>query len=230
MPTRHISSQSFDDILSELGDDPAIPDPQAIRKPHAPQIDPPVSRPTSFPHAKKPLFQDRLPPHSGIVLLLLGGLLLCVSGAFLTYWWLSPISSPEENPVLLKLEKDLKNLAVEIEAIRKDQENEIDDLYLAIDEIEVSVHSLNKSKGSASALPKAKIASDELLLQSWRFLGSAEIGGTHQALFNNGKTNLFINKGDFILGSWRLQDIKKDEALLMNSEGKLLTLKAKTSR
>jgi hypothetical protein len=32
MPSRPISPQSFDAILSELGDDPAIPDPHGIRK------------------------------------------------------------------------------------------------------------------------------------------------------------------------------------------------------
>ena len=37
MPTRHISPQSFDDILSDLGDDPAIPDPHGIRKSGAPE-------------------------------------------------------------------------------------------------------------------------------------------------------------------------------------------------
>ena len=37
MPKRHISPQSFDDILSELGDDPAIPDPHGIRKSSAPK-------------------------------------------------------------------------------------------------------------------------------------------------------------------------------------------------
>ncbi|WP_353432414.1 hypothetical protein [Polynucleobacter sp. MWH-UH23A] len=47
MPARKISPQSFDDILIELGDDPAIPDPHGIRKPNAPkhpawaEIDPP---------------------------------------------------------------------------------------------------------------------------------------------------------------------------------------------
>ena len=37
MPKRHISPQSFDDILSELGDDPAIPDPHGVRKSSAPK-------------------------------------------------------------------------------------------------------------------------------------------------------------------------------------------------
>ena len=71
---------------------------------------------------------------------------------------------------------------------------------------------------------------DELALQPWQFLGSVEIGGIHQALLHNGKTNLFINKGDLVWGSWRLQEIKKDEVLLVNSEGKLFALKAKNSR
>ncbi|HAT38834.1 MAG TPA: hypothetical protein DCW35_01380 [Polynucleobacter sp.] len=32
MPARHIASHSFDEILSDLGDDPANPDPYGIRK------------------------------------------------------------------------------------------------------------------------------------------------------------------------------------------------------
>lgn len=33
MPSRHIPNHAFDEILSDLGDDPAIPDPHGIRKP-----------------------------------------------------------------------------------------------------------------------------------------------------------------------------------------------------
>ena len=55
MPSCHISSQSFDDILSELGDDPAIPDPHGIRKRSSPP------RPDSAPHTKplKPSFSTK---------------------------------------------------------------------------------------------------------------------------------------------------------------------------
>ena len=55
MPTRHISPQSFDDILSDLGDDPAIPDPQGIRKTNAPQTDPQANRSSKFVLPNKPL-------------------------------------------------------------------------------------------------------------------------------------------------------------------------------
>ena len=56
MPARHISSQSFDEILSDLGDDPAIPDPHGIRKPPPQQKTSP--RPVS--HDKKNPFTGPL--------------------------------------------------------------------------------------------------------------------------------------------------------------------------
>ena len=58
MPARHISSQSFDEILSELGDDPAIPDPHGIRKP-PPQANAPARPPSQ---GKSNLYTDRLNP------------------------------------------------------------------------------------------------------------------------------------------------------------------------
>ena len=230
MPTRHISPQSFDDILSDLGDDPAIPDPQGIRKTNAPQTDPQANRSSKFVLPNKPLFRNNFLASSNVVLVLLGTLLLCLVVAFLTHLWLSQSQAPEENLTLLKLQKDLQNMAIEMETLKDDQADEIDELYSVLDELEVSIHSLKKLKGSVGPAPKGKAALDELALQSWHFLGSAEIGGIHQALFHTGKANLFINKGDLVWGSWRLQEIKKEEVLLMNSEGKLFALKAKTSR
>jgi len=44
MPSRHISPRSFDEILSELGDDPAIPDPHGIRKTERPKTEPEDSK------------------------------------------------------------------------------------------------------------------------------------------------------------------------------------------
>jgi len=230
MPTRHISPQSFDDILSELGDDPAIPDPQGIRKPNAPQTDPQVNRSSRFVQSNKSLFRDGFLGPSNHILVLLGSLLLCLAAAFLTHLWLSQTQAPEENPIFLKLEKDLQKMMKEMEILKNDQADDIDELYSVIDELEVSIHSLNKLKGSVAPAPRGKVALDELALQPWQFLGSAEIGGIQQALLHNGKTNLFINKGDLVWGSWRLQEIKKDEVLLVNSEGKLFALKAKNSR
>jgi hypothetical protein len=230
MPTRHISPQSFDDILSELGDDPAIPDPQGIRKPNAPQTDPQVNRSSRFVQSSKSLFGNGFLGPSNHILVLLGSLLLCLAAAFLTHLWLSQSQAPEENPIFLKLEKDLQKMMKEMEILKNDQADEIDELYSVIDELEVSIHSLKKLKGSIAPVPRGKVALDELALQPWQFLGSAEIGGIQQALLHNGKTNLFINKGDLVWGSWRLQEIKKDEVLLVNSEGKLFALKAKNSR
>lgn len=230
MPTRHISPQSFDEILSELGDDPAIPDPQGIRKPNASQTDPQVNRSSRFVQSNKSLFRDGFLGPSNHILVLLGSLLLCLAAAFLTHLWLSQTQAPEENPIFLKLEKDLQKMMKEMETLKNDQADEIDELYSVIDELEVSIHSLKKSKGTAVPAPKAQSTLDELALQSWHYLGSAEITGIHQALLHNGKSTLFIKQGDLVLGSWRLQDIKKDGVLLANSEGKLLALKAKTSR
>jgi len=230
MPTRHISPQSFDDILSELGDDPAIPDPQGIRKPIPPKTDAQTSRPSKLLHPTKALLRDGFLAHSNLIAVLLGALLICLTGAFLTHLWLSPSQAPEENLILLKLEKDLQTMMKEMEMLQNDQADELDELYSIIDELEVSIHSLKKSKGTAFPAPKAQSTLDELALQSWHYLGSAEITGIHQALLHNGKSTLFIKQGDLVLGSWRLQDINKDGVILVNSEGKLLALKAKTSR
>jgi hypothetical protein len=230
MPTRHISPQSFDEILSELGDDPAIPDPQGIRKPISPKTDAQTSHPSKLLQPSKALLRDGFLAHANLVAVLLGALLICLIGAFLTHLWLSQSPAPEENLILLKVEKDLQKMMKEMEMLQIDQEDELDELYTVIDELEVSIHSLKKLKGAAVPAPKAQSTLDELALQSWRYLGSAEMSGIHQALFHNGKSTLFIKQGDLVIGSWRLQDIKKDGVLLVNPEGKLMALKAKTSR
>ena len=230
MPTRHISPQSFDEILSELGDDPAIPDPQGIRKPVPHKTDAQTSHPSKLLQPTKALLRDRFLAHSNLNSVLLGALLICLTGVFLTHLWLSPSQAPEENLILLKLERDLQTMMKEMEMLQNDQADELDELYSVIDELEVSIHSLKKSKGTVVPAPKAQSTLDELALQSWHYLGSAEITGIHQALLHNGKSTLFIKQGDLVLGSWRLQDINKDGVILVNSEGKLLALKAKTSR
>ncbi len=85
MPPRHISPQSFDDILSELGDDPAIPDPHGIRKLASP------SRVDPTPQAKvpKPAFSAKSFEVRNLTfnsLWLFGGiLLLCGGGLFLYF-------------------------------------------------------------------------------------------------------------------------------------------------
>ena len=93
MPTRKISPQSFDDILSELGDDPAIPDPHGIRKPNSPKR--PEWDGMSIPSTPKnkpnirPNFQDQIPQVSlkkAGLLLGLGGLLIASGVALFFYF------------------------------------------------------------------------------------------------------------------------------------------------
>ena len=96
MPARKISSQSFDAILSELGDDPAIPDPHGIRKSNSPNrpdwegMDHPQNRPKTLLG-----FQDQIPIPEGLKKLIpalaVGGILIA-SGIWL-FVTLSPIES-----------------------------------------------------------------------------------------------------------------------------------------
>ena len=101
-----------------------------------------------------------------------------------------------------------------------------DDLYSAIDEIEVSIHLLMNKKPESRVSSKPKPPSYEAELRRWRYLGAAQMGSSHQAFFNTGKSNIAFEKGDQVLGEWRLSSIENGSAIFSHPEGKFLVLKA----
>ena len=229
MPARHISSQSFDEILSDLGDDPAIPDPHGIRKP------PPQKMATSGPPSNSnsrsftvPPGEFQIPkslPKLGGAFTLIGILVAAGILFFTAYQTLnSQVKSTQEES-----QRQITELKKEMILIREEIHQEQDDLYLAIYEIEVSIHLLKDKKPEMRISNKPMAPSHESELRRWRYLGSSQMGASHQAYFHTGKTHITLEKGVQILGEWRLSNIEKELVTLTHPQGKSLVLKASKS-
>ena len=225
MPPRHISPQSFDDILSELGDDPAIPDPHGIRKPSAASripLEPQIK--TKSPSFSIPNFQFGGLKASPI--LIIGVLFsLTIAAVFLLLETHKASSELELNT----LQGQISTLKNELNLARTDWLKEQVDLYDALDEIEVSIHSFEIKPTIPPPQSKQVLLSHEAELRRWRYLGLTRMGLIEQAFFHTGKSVIMLPKEAFALGEWRLSQALKEAAILTHSKGKLITLKSAKS-
>lgn len=80
-----------------------------------------------------------------------------------------------------------------------------------------------------SVFSKPMAPPHESELRRWRYLGSSQMGNSHQAYFHTGKSHLVFNKGSQVLGDWRLSNIEKEQATMTHAQGKSLVLKATKS-
>ena len=229
MPARHISPQSFDNILSELGDDPAIPDPLGIRKPSAPKNVAPQIPQHGNP---EPLFGtiEQLELFSQakklVPLIVLGILIILIlAGGLFIY------QSVQEDGIsdLEELSRRISTLQKEIDSLRSDLTEEVDILYDDIDDLEVSIHSLLETKHDSKKLTKPILLNHEQEVRRWRYLGSSQIAGVQQALFHLGKSHALFAKDALVLGDWRLTQIEENAAALSHPQGKTIVLKAAKS-
>ena len=225
MPARNISSQSFDHILSDLGDDPAIPDPHGIRKSPSPKtidsqasgsgkshgINETVAKLDPFAHAQK------LPLFIGLVALL--GLLLF--GGWVAYGAISNHAGDS----FQESQNQIAALQKEFTVLRKDLVEEMTNLYEEIDILEVSIHSLKQNKPNVQTKLKPVLLPYEQEMRRWRYLGSSQIGGAEQALFDLGNSHELFSKGALVLGEWRLNAVEKDAVTLGHPTGKSIVLK-----
>jgi hypothetical protein len=229
MPARHISSQSFDEILSDLGDDPAIPDPHGIRKPPPQQ----GGSPKPLGHNKGSPFTGPL-SHTQIknalqgfaVPLILIGVCICTAIAFYATY---NTQLNESQTALEASQKQISELKKEMTVMRDEIHQDQDDLYSAIDEIEVSIHSLKDKKPEIRVFSKSQTPNHESELRRWRYLGTSQMGASHRAYFHSGKNHLAFEKGAQVLGDWRLSTIEKELATFTHPLGKSLVLKASKS-
>jgi hypothetical protein len=230
MPTRKISPQSFDDILSELGDDPAIPDPHGIRKSNSPNR--PDWADMSAPQKPKIQFklQDQIPRLESLkrvaLFAVVGGLLIAsVVALFLTL----NSSNPASDPHLEESKQAIAELKKELALLREEMLDLEDGIYESIDLIEVSIHSLEKNKTQNTSKAKPPTILFESEVRRWRYLGITQMGDSHHAFFHNGKTTLMVERGGLILGDWRLSNADKEAATINHPQGKSLILKASAS-
>jgi hypothetical protein len=225
MPARHISSQSFDHLLSELGDDPAIPDPHGIRKTtHQKSMDSQAhghsnSKPILEAVARLDDFKQGKALTAFIALAAFTGILL-FSG-FIAYESINRHTSED----LQESQNQISALRKELNLLRKELDEDLGALYEEIDLLEVSIHSLKKIKPKTQASSKPTPPPGEQEIRTWRYLGSSQMGGIQQALFQDGKSHLLFPKGALVLGEWRLTQIEKDVTTLSHPLGKSIVLK-----
>jgi len=226
MPARHISPRSFDEILSELGDDPAIPDPHGIRKTERPRT---ASEESQKPH-KTPFDIASLKDSSWFfqtqklgAFLLLGS---CLIGVCILLFLAYKSIELNAQAIAEASQKQISELHQELALMRKELENGQEDLYEAIDLLEVSIHSLNKSKVGSKTITKIQPLSHEAELRRWRYLGTSQMESIQQAFFQVGKHSAAFEKGTLTLGDWRLTQITKESATLTHPQGKSIVLKS----
>ena len=229
MPSRQISPQSFDEILSDLGDDPAIPDPHGIRK--TPNSKPPS--PTAHSQSNKNANLEFLKgmdlslqtQKMGGPLIIFACLLGVCGGLYLLY------ESFISNTQLLaqSSQKEISALQKEWGLLREELQQEQDSLYEAFDILKVSVHSFKENRPISKPPVKSKVLLQEGELSRWRYLGNSQKGATHQALFHTGKKSEIFEKGAAVLGEWRLSQIEKEAATLTHPLGRTLVLKPSKS-
>jgi hypothetical protein len=224
MPSRHISPQSFDSILSELGDDPAIPDPHGIRKSGAPKTAiPQAPNPSKTPSFFDPVNQPELLTQAkklGTFLAVALCFVGLIFGLFLAYDRSKSsldTQAGNSNIQILKLQTELA-------LMRKELDQDFDSLYEEIDLLEVSVHSLKEIRSNSKTFTKPKPHPHEQELRHWRYLGSSQMGDIQQALFHQGKSHALFSKGALVLGEWRLTSIEKELVTLTHPQGKSLVL------
>jgi len=225
MPSRHISPQSFDAILSELGDDPAIPDPHGIRKPSSPNRSSPEPPQQSMERIGLKNFSS---PEILNQLRQLGR--FAVFGLFLIpicITLLMAYDSLKTGSEALNQEsyKQIAALKKEFALLRSELELEQDKLYETIDLLEVSIHSLKDNRPISRLIAKPQALPHELELRRWRYLGTSRIGDSQQAFFHTGKSHAIFQKGGLVLGDWRLTQLEKDAATFTHAQGKTLNLK-----
>jgi hypothetical protein len=225
MPSRHISSQSFDDILSDLGDDPAIPDPHGVRKnPAASQTQfraPSTPKRGLLPGISIPIGVNR----NWFFLVLAGG----VVSLSLCLFWVIESQKVDSQASLVEMNQQIVSLKKELTSAIEGWENDQEELYSILDEIEVSIHSKLISATSQKVIRAPAAYPDETELLRWRYLGITRIGMIEQAFFQTGKKTMMVKKEGLVLGEWRLSQAQKEAAILTHPKGKSITLKSSQS-
>ena len=132
MPKRHISPQSFDDILTELGDDPAIPDPHGFRKPNAPNAPPKIALAPAPPIS---INLKKLGPYVGLGV----GVVALSIAIFIGL----EVMNMQSGTHIARLEQEMVALKNETQSLQNEILEIEDSLYDSIDELKVSIHSFN---------------------------------------------------------------------------------------
>ena len=157
---------------------------------------------------------------------ILGALLLICGGGLFFYFDRNKSDSEGE---ISRLQNQLLALKEDFELSQSEWVSERDDLYDAIDEIEVSIHSIEIKPPTQAPPSKPVVIPYEADLRRWRYLGTTRMGVAEQAFFHTGKSTRMVIKQDLTLGEWRLTQAEKELAILTHPKGKSITFKSTQS-
>ena len=249
VPKRSISPESFDAILSELGDDPAIgnptlrsntsiPEGQAMNR-HSYEAD---ARRLSeeFPHHKNrkddsmpgipsplmqklqqsPLMQEK-PIWLAIVVCILA------ATALNSYWLFELRSSGAMQPVAAD---EAGQHVHEVKALVLSLKDQVEDNHeLLLSELE-SLESMVLQNANASRARNApssqapKLSSAEQSLKRWRYLGMSNSNSGISGLFHTGEGMQHITLNSPAVEGWRLSSVTRELAMLTSNDGKSFTI------
>jgi hypothetical protein len=213
MPTRHIPPQAFDAILSDLGDDPAIPDPHGIRKSAG---IPPLPKSPSTQIKTLNLDLSKTSTILGVVVLVL------IIGLGL-FWSLNLREIGQELP-LTELQTQVHHLKKELQLMREELVTTEEEIYEEMDILKVSIHSLRNKTIKPHGSNSPKTTSGETTIKEWRYLGLSKAGGEEHAFFETNNGTLMLTQGDIAAGEWRLIQIQKTGVNFAHPNGKLIFL------
>ena len=226
MPSRHIPNHAFDEILSDLGDDPAIPDPHGIRKSKNIQSNHPGALGMNANHPK---FDSLQGFHLNPQLKIIGGLVagfVCIAALGLVFFDAYESFKSNSQVHIESTQKQLTELQKEVAVLRNELQDSQDEIYKEIDLLEVSIHSYKEKRAENKVIYKPPPIPHEAELRRWRYLGSLQMGNSQRAYFLTGKGGSTFEMGASVLGDWRLSHIQKNAVTLTHPQGKSLTLSA----
>ncbi len=244
MPKRSISPNSFDAILRELGDDPAIGHP-ARRKSSIPEnqtmnhhsYEADANRlAEQFPQHKnhkgdpiqgisspgiKNLPFSRLFQERPIWLALIA---CVVTATLLNSYWLFELRTAHSLQPLVADESgqsahELKTLVLSL----KDQLEDNQDALLS--ELEsMAMQNADTKRAHNTPSPTPKITRTEQSLKRWRYLGMSESSSGISGLFHTGEGIQHIVLNSPVLDGWRLSSVTRELATLSSNDGRSVAI------
>ena len=248
MPKRSISPASFNAILSELGDDPAIghparstpsiPESQTMNR-HSYEADahrlseqflqdknrkddpmPGVSRPLIQKLQHGTLLQEK-PLWLAVVICMVAATLLN------SYWLFELRASQNMQPVTAgESGQTVDQVMTLVLSLKEQLEDSHEVLLSELESLESMVlQNTNATRSRNAQSPQApKISPAEHTLKRWRYLGMSNSSSGISGLFHTGDGVQHITLNSPAVEGWRLSSVTRELATLTSNDGKTITI------
>jgi hypothetical protein len=249
MPKRSISPASFNAILSELGDDPALGHPTLRRNTSIPEGQT-MNRHSYEADAHR--LSEQFPPHknhkddpiqgapSGLLQNLqfsnlmqaspiwLAVALCMVAATLLNGYWLFELRTSQN---LQPVAADEAGQSIDqVKALVLSLKDQIEDNHeLLLSELEslesMALQNANATRArNAYSSPAPKISPAEQTLKRWRYLGMSNSNAGISGLFDTGEGMQHIALNSAAVEGWRLSSITRELATLTSNDGKTIAV------